>query len=44
MEYLQYRLHVSANTLAIIMLAFNLSRDYTVCMVYRGEGGGVLTN
>ena len=39
-EYLQYQLHVSAPTLAIIRLAFNLSRDYTICMVYCGEGGG----
>jgi len=39
MEYLQYQLHVSASTLAIIRLAFNLSRDYTICMVYWGEGG-----
>jgi len=30
MEYLQYQLHVSASTLAIIRLAFNLSRDYTI--------------
>jgi hypothetical protein len=26
MQYLQYRLHVSASTLVIIRLAFNLSR------------------
>jgi len=38
MQYLQYQLHVSASTLAIIRLAFNLSRDYTICMVYFGEG------
>jgi len=40
MEYLQYQLHVSASTLAIIKLAFNLSRDYTICIVCSGEGGG----
>jgi hypothetical protein len=34
MQYLQYQLHVSASTLAIIRLAFNLSRDYAICMVY----------
>jgi hypothetical protein len=39
MEYLQYQLHVSASTLAIMRLAFNLSRDYTICMVYSEEGG-----
>jgi hypothetical protein len=33
MQYLQYQLHVSASTLAIIRLALNLSRDYTICMV-----------
>jgi len=38
MEYQQYQLHVSASTLAIIRLAFNLSRDYTICMVYWGGG------
>jgi hypothetical protein len=30
MQYLQYQLHVSASTLAIIRLTFNLSRDYTL--------------
>jgi len=40
MEYLQYQTHVSASTLAIIRLAFNLSRDYTICMVYFWGGGG----
>jgi len=39
MVYLQYQLHVLASTLAIIRLAFNLSRDYTICVVYWGEGG-----
>ena len=39
MEYLQYQLHVSASTLAIIRLAFNLSRDYTIYMVCSWEGG-----
>jgi len=39
MEYLYYQLHVSASTLAIIRLEFNLSRDYTICMVCSGEGG-----
>jgi hypothetical protein len=39
MEYLQYQLHVSAFTLAIIRLAFNLSRDYTIYMVYSGGRG-----
>jgi len=39
MEYLQYQLHVSAPTLTVIRLAFNLSRDYTNCMVYSGGGG-----
>jgi len=39
MEYLQYQLHVSASTLAIIRLAFNLSRDYTICMVCSGGWG-----
>jgi hypothetical protein len=39
MEYLHYQLHVSASILAIIRLAFNLSRDYTICMVYWGGGG-----
>jgi hypothetical protein len=34
MQYLQYQLHVSASTLAIIRLAFNLSRDYAICTVY----------
>jgi hypothetical protein len=38
MEYLQYQLHVSASTLAIIRLAFNLSRDYTICMECSGKG------
>jgi len=38
MEYLHYQLHVSASTLAIIRLAFNLSRDYTICMVCSGKG------
>jgi hypothetical protein len=38
MEYLQYQLHVSASTLVIIRLAFYLSRDYTICMVYLGGG------
>jgi len=33
MQYLQYQLHVSAATLAIIRLTFNLSRDYTICML-----------
>jgi hypothetical protein len=28
-----YQLHVSASTVAIIRLALNLSRDYTICMV-----------
>jgi len=32
MEYLYYQLHVSASTLAIIRLAFNLSSDYTICV------------
>jgi hypothetical protein len=41
MEYLHYQLHVSASTLAIIRLAFNLSRDYTISMTRSGEGGGV---
>ena len=40
MEYLQYQLHVSASTLAIIKLTFNLSRDYTIYMVCFGMGGG----
>jgi hypothetical protein len=40
MEYLHYQLHVPASTLAIIRLAFNLSRDYTICMVCSGEGKG----
>jgi hypothetical protein len=40
MEYLYYQLHVSASTLAIVELAFNLTRDYTICMVYSGNGGG----
>jgi len=34
MDYLQYQLHVLASALAIIRLAFNLSIDYTICMVY----------
>jgi len=42
MQYLQYQLHVSASTLTIIRLTFNLSRDYTICMVY-SAGGGVPT-
>jgi len=33
MQYLYYQLHVSASTLAIIRLAFNLSRYYTDCIV-----------
>jgi len=40
MDYLQFQLHVSASTLAIVMLAFNLSKDYTICMVCFGEGKG----
>jgi hypothetical protein len=40
MEYLYYQLHVSASTLAIIRLALNLSRYYTICMVCSGGGGG----
>jgi len=39
MEYLQYQLHVLASTLAIIRLAFILSRDCTIHTVYPGEGG-----
>jgi hypothetical protein len=39
MEYLQYQLHVLASTLAVIRLEFNISRDYTIRMVYSGEGG-----
>jgi hypothetical protein len=39
MEYLQYELHVSASTLAIIRLTFTLSRDYTIRMLYSGGGG-----
>jgi len=42
MEYLQYQLHASASTLAIIRLAFNLSRDYTICMVYFWEAGDLV--
>jgi hypothetical protein len=41
MEYVQYQLHVSASTMAIIRLAFNLSRDYKIRMVYSGGGGRV---
>jgi hypothetical protein len=36
MEYLYYQLYVSASTLAIIRLALNLSRYYTICMVCSG--------
>jgi hypothetical protein len=36
MVYLQYQLHVSASTLAIIRLAFNLSRDYTYMVAKLG--------
>jgi hypothetical protein len=43
MEYLQYQLHVSASTLATVRLAFNLSRDYTIRMVYSGKAGGGAT-
>jgi len=39
MEYLHYQLHVSASTLPIIRLAFNLSRDSVICMVCFGVGG-----
>jgi hypothetical protein len=39
MEYLHYQLRVSPSTLAIIRLAFNLSSDYTICMVCSGGGG-----
>jgi hypothetical protein len=40
MDYLRYQQHVSASMLAIIRLAFNLSRDYIIRMVYLGEEGG----
>jgi hypothetical protein len=43
MEYLQYELHVSASTLAIVRLAFNLLRDYTICAVYF-EGGDCIVS
>jgi hypothetical protein len=42
MQYLQYQLHVSASTMAIVGLAFNLSRDYTICMLY-SEGGNEIS-
>jgi len=38
MQNLQCHLHVSASTLTIVTLSFNLSRDYTICMVYPGGG------
>jgi hypothetical protein len=36
MEYLQYQLHIWASTLAIIRFVFNLSSNYTICVVYSG--------
>ena len=39
MKYLQYQLHVSASTLAIVIFVFNLSSNYTICVVYFGGGG-----
>ena len=39
MQYLQYKLHVLVSTLAVIRLALNLSRDYTIRMVYSGGEG-----
>jgi hypothetical protein len=38
MQYLQYQLHVSASTLAIVRSAFNLLSNYTICVVYSGGG------
>jgi hypothetical protein len=38
-EYLQYQLHVSASTFAIIRFAFNLSSNYAICVLYCGGGG-----
>ena len=32
MQYLQYQLHVSASTLAIVGFVFNLSSNYTICV------------
>jgi hypothetical protein len=40
MEYLQNQLRVSASTLAIIRLAFNLSGDYTFGWGWLGGGVG----
>ena len=34
MEYLHYQLHVSASTLAIVRFVFNLSSNYTKCVVF----------
>jgi len=42
MEYLEYQLHISASTLAIIRLTFNLSRDYTICSVCSVKGDEIL--
>jgi len=39
MEYLQYQLHVSASTLAIVSFVFDLLSNYTICVVFFWGGG-----
>jgi len=39
MEYLQYQLHVSASTMAIVRFVFNSLSNYTISVVYSGGTG-----